>query len=505
MALDVSRATAQVRSRLAVFSTPQRIIIGLLAGVSLLAVFVFVRWVSAPSYDTLLSGLEATDAAAVTAQLEGAGVPFKLAAGGTTVLVPADQLQAQRLAVAAAGLPEGTTKGYKQLDEAGMTSSSFQQKIAYQRAVEGELSATLEQMGEVRKATVMLSLPEDELYTDKEKPARASVLLETKGSMPRESVESVQHLVAAAVPDLEPSGVTVSDTKGRLLSDSKGGGSGRMEAEQGFEDAKAARADSMLASVLGPGMAVVRVDADIDTAAKVNKKETYDPTKSVVLRKTDNKEKYDATGTALSGIVSVPDPGGIADGGKTDSKYDKSENTVENGVTREVNEETIGPGAIKRLSVAVVVDNKAKGLPTDQVLSKLVADAVGLNLKRGDTITVASIPFSADTVVEPPPLPRDWASTATVGIAVLLLLLVALAFWRAARRTTTDLVVVPTVVEEEETPPVVAIKAKALESARTEEIQNDLRILELVDSRPDEVSALIRGWLAEPTETKVKK
>ena len=245
MAMDVARTTAQLRARLAQFSTPQKTIVALLTIVGVVAVAGFYRWISAPSYEVLMTGLAPADAAAITAELGTAGVSYQLASGGTTVLVPSEDLQAQRLAVAAAGLPAGTTKGYELLDAQGMTSSSFQQKVAYQRAVEGELSGTLEKMKQVRTATVHLSVPEKELYTDKSQPARASVLLDTTGALDRATVDSIQRLVAAAVPDLAPDGVTVTDTKGTLLS-SDGGGASSSETQQAFEDAAVARADSML-------------------------------------------------------------------------------------------------------------------------------------------------------------------------------------------------------------------------------------------------------------------
>jgi len=503
MAMDVSQSLAGLRSRLAQFSAPQKVIVGLLAAVGLVAVVAFTRWVSAPSYAVLMAGLEPTDAAAITAQLEAAGVPYQLEAGGATVLVPAEAVQAQRLAVAAAGLPEGTTQGYELLDAQGMTSSSFQQKIAYQRAVEGELSKTLEQMSDVRTATVHLSLPDDQLYTDKATPARASVLLDTQGTLSGESVDSVQRLVAAAVPDLEPDGVTVSDTRGALLSGD--GATAGTDEEQSVEDVAAARADSMLASVLGAGHAVVRVNAEMDPTTRSSESETYDPKKTVTLRKDTSKETYDTTGTTtVGGAVKVPDPVGLdgADGTGTGT-YSKTGDKEEYGVTRKVDKSTVQPGALKRLTVAVVLDTRTPG-PTKQVVEDLVANAVGLDPSRGDTISVALAPFSTDATPAAEAAPaRDWMRTGTIAFAVLLLLIVALAFLKAARRGTIaeiplETLALPPVDEEPaalESARVLAIDAGARDAA-----EQDARILELVDSRPDEVGVLIRNWLAEPTE-----
>lgn len=499
MALDVARTTAQLRSRLAEFSAPQKTIIVLLAIVGIVAAGAFGRWVTAPSYGVLMAGLEPTDAAAVTAQLDGAGVPYELEAGGTTVLVPNEQLQAQRLAVAAAGLPHGTTKGYELLDGQSMTASSFQQQIAFQRAVEGELSKTLGQITDVRTATVHLSLPEDELYTDKATPARASVLLDTRRTLPGESVDSVQRLVAASVPDLVAEDVTVSDTKGNLLSSAGGAASGK-EAEQALEDAAVVKADTMLASVLGEGKAVVRVNAEMDATTKSTEKETYDPKGTVTLRKDASKEVYNTEGTAPGGVVSVPDPGAVGTG-SGNGQYNKDDSKTEFGVTRQVDKSSVQPGALKRLTIAVALDSQGNP-PARQVVQDLVANAVGLDTKRGDTISVAVAPFSADAAPAEVAPARDWMRIGTVAFAVLLLLLVAVALLRALRRGQVQEIPLETLA----LPPVdeqLALegpRVRPVDTSLQDAADQDARILELVDSRPDEVGVLIRNWLSEPAE-----
>ncbi len=495
-AMDLGAMSARAKTTLAQFSMPQKVIISLLAVVGLVAVGSFARWVTAPSYGVLMAGLAADDAAAVTGQLDADGVPYKLEGGGATVLVPTDSLQAERLKVAAAGLPNGSTKGYELLDTVGMTSSSFQQQIAYQRAVEGELAKTLGQLKEVKSATVHLSLPKQALYTDKATPARASVLLDTRASMPGGSVDAVQRLVAAAVPDLAPEGVTVSDTKGTLLSSGGGGSGAGAEAERALEDSATARADSMLTSVLGPGKAVVRVNAEMDLATRSTESETYDPTKSAVLSRDNNVEKYDSKGTATGpgGIVSVPDP--VAASGTTGangtSVYNKDGTKEQFGVTRTVDKSSITPGGLKRLTVAVALDQGAK-IPQADV-EAMVANAVGIDKARGDTISVAFTTFPAaakDAAAAAPG--RDMVQTATLGVSGLVLLVVLVALLRAVRRGTTS--EIP--LSELELAPQGVLDGPA--GARAIEAGPETQVLELVDSRPDEVGALIRNWLAEPS------
>ncbi len=498
-AMDLGAVSARAKTTLGQFSMPQKVIISLLAVVGLVAVGAFARWVTAPSYGVLMAGLAADDAAAVTGQLDADGVPYRLEGGGTTVLVPTSSLQTERLAVAAAGLPNGSTKGYELLDTVGMTSSSFQQQIAYQRAVEGELAKTLGQLKEVKSATVHLSLPKQELYTDKATPARASVLLDTRSSMPGGSVDAVQRLVAAAVPDLAPEGVTVSDTKGALLSSDGGSGAGA-EAERAIEDSATARADSMLTSVLGPGKAVVRVNAEMDLATRSTESETYDPTKSAVLSRDNSVEKYDSKGSATGpgGIVSVPDPVAAtgATGADGTSVYNKDGTKEQFGVTRTVDKSSITPGGVKRLTVAVALD-QAANIPQADV-EAMVANAVGIDKARGDTISVAFTPFpaaakDAAAAAAAAAPGRDMVQTATLGVSGLVLLVVLVALLRAVRRGTTS--EIP--LSELELAPLGALDGPA--GARAIEAGPETQVLELVDSRPDEVGALIRSWLAEPS------
>src|SRR4051812_45844570 len=183
MALDVDGLKSRAQTTLRKFSAPQLVIIGLLGAVGILAGVMFLRWVSTPTYDVLLAGLDSKDAAAITDKLKSEGVPYKLAGGGATILVPASQVDSERLAVAAAGLPKGTTSGYELLDKQGMTSSSFQQQVAYQRAIEGELSRSLSSIHGVRTATVHLAIPDQRLFSDQQQPAHASVLLDTDSEL----------------------------------------------------------------------------------------------------------------------------------------------------------------------------------------------------------------------------------------------------------------------------------------------------------------------------------
>src|SRR5687767_1255749 len=154
--------------------------VALLAVVALVGGFTFLRWVSAPSYGVLYSGLSAEDAGDVVEELKSKGVDYKLQNDGTTILVNEAAVYDTRLELSAAGVPRGGAVGYELLDKQSFTTSEFRQRVDYQRAVEGELSRTLMALEGVESATVHLAIPEETLFEKDEKPTRASVLLRTR-------------------------------------------------------------------------------------------------------------------------------------------------------------------------------------------------------------------------------------------------------------------------------------------------------------------------------------
>lgn len=194
--------------------------VGIVAAVAALAMVgvVFVRWVTTPSYTVLYSGLDDTAVASVIDGLETQGVPYRLEAGGSRVLVPREQLYPTRAALAADGVGGRTTPpGYELLDGQGLSVSDFRQRVDYQRALEGELARTLTAMDGIREATVHLVMPEEELFAEQQKPVTASVLLGTQRTLQQAEIEAVTFLVASSVEGLEVDQITVADASGTVL------------------------------------------------------------------------------------------------------------------------------------------------------------------------------------------------------------------------------------------------------------------------------------------------
>lgn len=509
-AVDVQAVKDRALRTLKGFAPSQLAILGALGIVAVVGALAFLRWVNAPTYQVLLAGLEAKDASAVTAQLTTDGVPYQLQAGGTTVLVPSGQLDAERLAVAAAGLPAGQTdSGWAVFDKQGMTSSSFQQQVAYQRAMEGTLGTTLTGIKGVQSATVHLALPEKSVFTEQRQPARASVLLATRSTLDEGAVDAVTRLVASSVPGLAPEDVSVSDDKGTLLTG--GGSSARSgQAQVALEDQLSARATTMLDTLLGPDHAVVRVSAELQTASRSTDSEVFDDTKTAVTKETGSIETYTASGAPTTGgVVAVPTPAASSSTGTGTGDYKKEQTSKDRGVSRTVTSQKDVPGGIKRLTVAVAVDSGAKNAPTPAELRDLVSNAVGLDPVRGDTIAVTTPAFLRSATPAGTPAasaggPLGSATSLAPSIlGGILLLLVALGFLRTVRKGTSSEVPADQVTAALAS----AGGPSALGAGGARQLpvgsvpaprgtHGGEGLVELVDEHPDEVAHLLRGWLA---------
>src|SRR3954470_16962510 len=206
----------RARSTFATISLGQKVVIGLLLAGLLLGGFYFYSWITTPTQAPLFSNLASTDASAIVDELNAEGVAYTLADGGGTIMVPQDKVYDLRLAMSGKGLPAGQDTGYALLDQQGITTSEFQQKVSYHRAMEGELQKTLEALKGVRTAVVHVALPKDEVFvTDKSKPT-ASVLLDLAPgtTLAGEQIQAVTNLVSSSIQGMDPEQVTVADSSG---------------------------------------------------------------------------------------------------------------------------------------------------------------------------------------------------------------------------------------------------------------------------------------------------
>lgn len=511
----------------------QMLISGLLAIASILAILALWQWATAPSYQTLLVGEEPAVVSDSIAALEAGGIDYRVGAGGTMLEVRKDSVADAEIRLASAGISSSTIEGYEILDQQGFSASSFQQRINYQRALEGELTRTILDIDQVIAASVHLSIPEDELFTDDEDPPTASVVIDTTGNIGSRSVDGIVNVVASAVPGMSPDGVTVADTSGRVLTDNGASASTdsfmiRRSLEQQLETS----AQTMLIAAFGQENALVRVSADLDLDEAERETVTYDPESQVALREQLTTEQYRAGTGTPEGVVGVTDElleaTDVAD--ESDSDYSRNEQTSEYGVDRIRTVERNSSGDVLRLSVAVVVNESVEPQPDLTQVSDIVAAAVGLDPTRGDVIAVESIAFdegfaadleAADAVAAPsdPLAPiAPYLGIAQTALAILLLVLIVFSL-RKGVKTLTNTVRAASVevldIEEIEKAALGEGGETADEAAAADEQQasgseplaldrgplSSSDVMRIIDDQPIEVASLLRTWADEAVST----
>jgi len=338
----------------------------------LAAALLIVKMAGAPSYTTVMTGVDPAKTTQITAALTSAGVPFELQNGGTAVAVQKGKETAANVALASKGLNTGTTQpGFEILDKQKLGASSQQQQIAYQRGLEGTIANTIGQITGGGGAQVHLTLAQDNLFADESRSATAAVLLPQDSSdMDPSAVRGIANLVASSVPGLKPAQVTITDGTGTMLwptGDGDGGGTGGMPAKAAAESRYNTQLESslnaMLVSALGAGKAQVQVHSDLNVDKVDQQKLAYGKT-GVPLAEKKSTESLKGTGAAAaasgtSGTASnlpgyAANATGSGGSGNNDYKNTTTDSTL--GVDKTVTKTTVAPGAVNRMDVAVILD-----------------------------------------------------------------------------------------------------------------------------------------------------
>lgn len=478
----------------------------------------FMRWAAAPTMAPLFSNLAPADAAAITGELDGMGATYELADGGRTILVDRADQAALRLDMSGAGLmPEGGS-GFALLDDHGVTTSEFIQNVDYQRAVEGELATTIGAMDIVESARVHLVMPADDLFLQDNQMATASVMLALRGGATPTpmQIQSIVNLVAGSVEGLEPTRVTVTDTDGAMLA--APGEEGQLAAlgdarqfqTASFESRLASDVETMLQRVVGPDAAVVSVAADLDFDTVAETSETFGdggPATGIPLESTVTNETFTGIGADQTGILG-PDGQILGGGAGEETTYALEDGTTRFAVDRTVREILAAPGAVNRLSVAVLIDEGAGGADAAAVQA-LVEAAVGFDAARGDVVEVSALPFdttAADAAAEAAEAAAAAASQAQmmdlvrmVG-AIVIVLVVLLLAWRSARRAipareprSIPLDLAELDAGDDDDDAIAEFEFPVLETGPsiTDEVAH------MIDAQGEEMAGILRGWMAE--------
>jgi flagellar M-ring protein FliF len=439
------------------FSAGQKAVTVIAVVALLVGGYYLATWKSSPSYAPLYNNLAASDASSIVSKLQSEGVPYKLGNGGAEILVPTDKVDAARLSISAAGLPNNGQSGYSLLDKEGVTTSQFQQQVDYQRAVEGELAKTIESISGVQAASVHLAIPQQDVFNDGSVAPTAAVLITaTPGTtLTTAQVQSVVNLVSSSVTGMKSTGVTVSDSNGDVLSAPGGAAGGAASASTqtdmttAYQDRVANSLQAMLDKSLGQGHSQVQVLAALNFDSTKTTKNGYVYTPNTPpVSETINKENYSGANANPSGggTLGTTDTVGSGGSGSANGKYSKESTTVNNALSTVSSTTESAPGSLKNLNIAVELDKSAKGLNVNAI-TQLVKAGVGFNATRGDTLSVQAVSFdnSAQTAAGASAKAAAKAAAAKAahaqmmsylktGVLVLLILVIALSAWLSSRK-----------------------------------------------------------------------
>ncbi|WP_306212995.1 flagellar basal-body MS-ring/collar protein FliF [Actinoplanes sp. RD1] len=491
--------------------------------------YFFATWAAKPAYSPLFSNLSSKDASAIVESLQKTGTPYELANGGGTIMVPQDQVYDLRLQLSGEGLPGESDTGYALLDQQGITTSDFMQHTNYQRALEGELSNTIKSIDGVEAATVHLVMPQKDVFADDQNKTTASVLVQSSASQPlsNEQVQAIVNLVASSVEGLDPKQVTVAGADGKILSAgggqalASGSGSGDDSPTVQFQNRLNTSLQNMLDAVVGPGHSVVTTTAELnfDDTQTTTKTYTSDPSVAA-LAESISREAYNGNGTGSGGVLgpdNIQVPNGTTSSTGT-GQYENTSTTRNNAVNETTQVSNAAPGKIDRLSVSVLLDATTAGAVNQADVQQLVSAAAGIDATRGDTIAVSAMPFdtSAATAAKDALAQATAAETAakqtslikTAAMALVVLFLIFLA-WRWSRKQKKRKSLTPAELQHLEEMQAAleqqrlaqlnaAIPNPAIEAANAthealEERQREIE--QMVEDQPEEMAALLRGWL----------
>ncbi|GHP83957.1 flagellar M-ring protein [Helicobacter pylori] len=371
-------------------------------------------------YGVLFERLDSSDNALILQHLQQNQIPYKVSRDDT-ILIPKDKVYEERITLASQGIPKTSKVGFEIFDTKDFGATDFDQNIKLIRAIEGELSRTIESLNPILKANVHIAIPKDSVFVAKEVPPSASVMLKLKPDMKLSPTQilGIKNLIAAAVPKLKTENVKIVNENGEsigegdILENSKELALEQLRYKQNFENILENKIVNILAPIVGgKNKVVARVNAEFDFSQKKSTKETFDPNNVVRSEQNLEEKKEGASKKQVGGVPGVVSNIGPVQGlkdNKEPEKYEKSQNTTNYEVGKTISEIKGEFGTLVRLNAAVVVDGKYKialkdGANTleyeplsDESLKKinaLVKQAIGYNQNRGDDVAVSNFEFN---------------------------------------------------------------------------------------------------------------
>ncbi len=538
-------------SRLGALPAAAKMKLGLGAAGLIAVLAALSMWSARGDYKVLYANLNEKDGGAIIAQLSQMNIPYRHADGGNAILVPSSQVHDARLKLASAGLPKGSVIGFELMDNAKFGQTQFQERLTFQRGLEGELTRSILALGAVQAARVHLALPQQNgFFREQQKPS-ASVLvtLHPGRALDRTQIAGIVHLVSSSVPEMTTKAVSVIDQSGALLSASSDGGAGagqgldaqQLQYVQQIEQSYHKRVIDILEPIVGRDNLRATIAAEVDFSQTESTAEEFKPNQGTApaavrsMQISDSGSSGQSTPSGVPGAASNQPPvpatapiNGAASPLQAGAGVTAGGNSKRDAVTNYEVDKTVrvtrnATGNVKRLNAAVVVNHRVTTAPNgktnstplsnDEVekLTSLVQEAIGFSKDRGDSVKLINAPFKSDAIPKAQDLPvwkQDWLidlvrSGATPAALVLVALIILFGFVKPALKAASpasatpaqggklNLVADNAVALPNGSPPM-------LEAPRTAEHLANAR--SVAKENPAAVANIVRGWVkAEET------
>lgn len=458
----LSNIQKQAKDFIVALTAKQRILLAAAAVVTLAVVVVFSGMMATPDYKPLVTGMEPSDAEALGAKLSAKNIAFRLGTDGKSVEVPSDKLDSSRMEIASDGMPHSGRLGFELFDKMNWGQTEFDEKVNYQRALEGELERSIQTLKDVESARVHLVMPVESVFLDRERAAKATVVLKLRsGRLPEDTQLGIARLVSGAVDNLNPENVTVidADTNRPLGLPRRDPVSGDGTLEQELS----ARLVQTLEPVVGADHVRASVNVEYDPSTSEENEESYDPDSQVAVSSQHSEEQ---SGGALAGGVpgttsNVPN-GGANPKPQVNSDEDTQISKTESetyAVSKTVRHTLSPAGRLRRISAALLIDDAtettalANGKEThsrrkrtaDEIkeITSLASAAIGIDAQRGDTLTVENLSFEQPSGTPVSKLPigervkvmlHDWSSIVRYALVFLMFILTYLLLLRPLKK-----------------------------------------------------------------------
>ena len=424
----MDKAFGQMGAALSAMPLKKKVSLLVVIGLTVGGLLYLIQWSGRPTFERLYTGLSVDDAGMIVEQLKSQKVPYRITGGGSCIEVPAEQVYELRMVMASEGLPQGSGIGFEVFDNAKLGMTEFMQNVNYQRALQGELARTINQIDEIESSRIHIVMPTQTLFIEDATPASASVVLKLKPGkqLGQSQIQGIVHLVSSSISGLDTENVTVVDNRGKLLA---GKGESTSQAalstdqfmyQRKIESSLENRIKTMLEEVLGPNKAIVRVSCDLDFMRHEQTEETFLPENQVVRSEQIHDEATtDGSPVAMgvpgvsanirSNSVGIDNTQQGLSGSGNGTLFRKQDQTKNYEIGKVVSRKVMPSGTLHRVSAAVIVDgnyqnvSKRKGKEEWQYVArtteemaqfeKIVKSAINFDAQRGDSVEIENIPF----------------------------------------------------------------------------------------------------------------